>query len=36
MKNKYDFDEFFFDFICLSPALFLIILIIGNAIIHGI
>lgn len=34
-KQKYTFDEFFFDFMCLWPAMFLAALIIGNVIKHG-
>ena len=34
-KNKYNFDEFFLDFICLWPLGLLIMIIIGNIIVHG-
>ena len=33
-KNKYNFDEFFLDFICLWPLGFLAALIIGNIIVY--
>lgn len=35
-KNKYTFNDFFFDFICLWPVFFLSALIIGNIIVNGV
>lgn len=35
IKDKYSFNEFYLDFICLLPLIFLLALIFGNIILNG-